>query len=277
MKKLLVQLWRTVFPHLPLALRKSYRKWVWSRRYENATFPLEFVGFETLGNCNRSCDYCPVSVLPKRRGKLPNTLVFDLFDQLAKIEYRKEIGFHFLNEPLVDKRIFSFLTYARQKLRDANIKLFTNGDLLDADVLTKLVRECKVSLVSVSLHDREIEEKINVVLTEIDDDIRQHVGTEAFYDPTKVKISHRGGSLLEKTDTYNFEYVNEEGCDKTQFHIDHNGDVHPCGDDGLGEYILGNVKENSLLEIYAQGRNQIKNHFIGNFTNPACLKCIGKG
>ncbi|MEM9707046.1 MAG: SPASM domain-containing protein, partial [Pseudomonadota bacterium] len=64
-----------------------------------------------------------------------------------------------------------------------------------------------------------------------------------------------------------------EGCNRIQFNIDYLGDVHPCCMDFGSEYVLGNVTETSLIDIWRNTRHQFKQHFTGDYQRAVCFRC----
>lgn len=280
---LIKKLWASCLGGLPVPLMRIYRKVTWYRKFERHPFPFKTIQIETQANCNRDCGYCPVSILPKRTGRMADEVIESIIQQLQEINYSQLLHFHFLNEPLLDKRIFRFLTLAKESLPKARIQLTTNGDLLDMDVINRLIFECRVDNIQISLHDQETDIRFTSLLAVAPDDVTNKVNVKKMYDAKKVngvsnkKIISWGGSLQHREDEYDFRRVPLSGCDKTDLIIDYLGDVHPCCDDALSEYVLGNVHKNTILEIWDGSRSQFKEHFTGNFKKIPCDRCTKIG
>lgn len=99
------------------------------------------VEIETINKCNGSCSFCPVS-----RGndiREPLKMSWDLYtniiEQLAEINYAGYLALQSNNEPFLDETIIEKHEYARKKLPDAKMVLFTNGTLLDLSKFIKIV------------------------------------------------------------------------------------------------------------------------------------------
>lgn len=273
------QLWGGILGTLPVPVMRIYRKVTWHRKFENHPFPINRVAIETLANCNRACDYCPVSILPKRSDRMADEVVEGIIHQLHELKYNQSLQFHYLNEPLLDKRIFRFLTLAKESLPKAHIHLTTNGDLLDMDVINRLIFECRIDGIQISLHDREADIRFTSMLAEAPDDVMNKINYKKMYDAKKVngvtnkKIYSWAGVFLDRKDDYDFREMPLSGCDQTSLVIDSLGKVHPCCFDGLSEYILGSIHDSTLSEIWDKSRSQFKEHFTGNFVKNVCKKC----
>jgi hypothetical protein len=115
----------------------------------------EFIEIETSTYCNRSCWWCPNSIYINR-SKIQRLISPDLFKKiildLKNLEYKGQIALHNYNEPLYDPKLFKHISLIREKLPDANVLIFTNGDILDRIYCEKLEKK-GVSYVRITLHD----------------------------------------------------------------------------------------------------------------------------
>ncbi len=159
----------------------------------------------------------------------------------------------------------------------ANCLLTTNGDLLD---LPKALRffENGVSDIAISAHDEETFVRFQSIKTELPDALRQNLSIRPYYragDGTgAARITNRGGSVdLTEYEADEVTEASPEGCDRIQFNIDNNGNVHPCCMDFGDEYVLGNAFEDKLYDIWMQSKEQIKDHYLGNYTKAVCFRC----
>jgi len=103
-----------------------------------SNYGFSVVQIETMSICDMNCKFC---AYPKRNDKgqtLPEPTILSVLDSLSADESVKYITFNQLNEPLLDKRIYGFIKYARnQKLK---VMLVTNGiSFRSKDVISHLV------------------------------------------------------------------------------------------------------------------------------------------
>ena len=84
---------------------------------DNNIFLVNRVSFQLSNLCNYTDIHkaCPLSLC---RGKeiLPSTVVHKTIDELAEFDYSGLIGFHIYNEPMIDPRLFLFISYAKKRL-----------------------------------------------------------------------------------------------------------------------------------------------------------------
>ena len=125
------------------------------------------VRLELSAYCNRSCSYCPVSVLEKRKDKtaqMPWEMFTQCIDELAQIGYTGMVWFCLFNEPLYDKeQLFRALDYTDKLLPGCFIKIVSNGDYLTAEYFRELT-EHRIDELTISVHysgtwDRETQLK----------------------------------------------------------------------------------------------------------------------
>lgn len=113
------------------------------------------VEVETHSYCNRRCDYCP-NVVGDRLGdnkRMPDHLWQMVIDNLEEIGYAHNLVFTSYNEPLADRIIIERVAQARQKLPQATLMIYTNGDYLNADYLEQL-SQAGLNYLHVSIHTR---------------------------------------------------------------------------------------------------------------------------
>jgi hypothetical protein len=96
---------------------------------------------EVTAHCNWGCRFCPVATDPKPRRTMPLDLFTEIITKLTSYPTVKYVGFHFYNEPTLDK----FFPQRIGILRDHDMKLvlFTNGSAL-TEAKLRLLKESGV-------------------------------------------------------------------------------------------------------------------------------------
>jgi len=123
------------------------------------------VGIETISLCNRSCGYCPVGKKRFRETRdhasMDMKLYSKIIDDLAAAPRTKNgIGYNgnlFLvafGEPVLDKQMAQRIKIAKDKLPEARVGLFSNGDLLTEEILNGWV-DAGLDNVYVTPHDKD--------------------------------------------------------------------------------------------------------------------------
>lgn len=142
--KPLRRVFQKAFPRLHerltvLNLQRKDRRYLRQQRQafaalsEAATKP-SHIEIETLNRCNNTCGFCPVNRHddPRVLTRMDEALFHRIIDDLAAWGYDRTLNLFSNNEPFLDKRIFAFAAYAREKLPNAYIQIITNGMALDA-------------------------------------------------------------------------------------------------------------------------------------------------
>lgn len=90
------------------------------------------VEIETFNCCNGICPFCPVNKNNDTRvhKKMDIQLFKKIIQELSELEYSGRLGMFSNNEPFLDSRIEDLTKYAREKLPNAVIYLYTNGTVL---------------------------------------------------------------------------------------------------------------------------------------------------
>lgn len=114
-------------------------------------YGFQVLQIETYGLCNMECGFCPYPSKSEnaKTSKLEDSLIKKIIDEVdPKDEKFRYVTFSQFNEPLLDKRIFEFIEYAKNK--GLEVYFITNGLLLDKkrniDKLIELNPVIKISL-----------------------------------------------------------------------------------------------------------------------------------
>ncbi len=211
----------------------------------------DHIEVETINRCNGNCSFCPVNSKddPREKTIMKVELFEKIVNQLAKIGYKGRFTTFSNNEPLLDERIIDFNRYARKKLPDARMHLFTNGTLLTIEKFTALM-EVLDELIIDNYHQdlklikpcREIEEYCR-----IHPQLKKKV-TIVLRKPKEI-LTSRGGEAP------NRRHVPDYGKDRCalpfrQMVVRPDGKVSLCCNDALGKYTLGDVDKETLLDIW---------------------------
>lgn len=199
------------------------------------------VAFETSNFCNRACAFCPVSVEPKPRARLSESLFLRVLVQLERAEYAGDICFNWYNEPLADKRLPWFITQARRACPQSHIYFATNGDFLDVAEFDRLVR-VGVSLVRVSQYDGGVSPHVQAIL-------------DRGRDLDRICVSVKGPDELTNTRGGIVGKIAEplrRTCSRPveQLIVSATGDVPLCCNDYRVSVKVGNVADTSILDLW---------------------------
>lgn len=193
------------------------------------------VEIEINTRCNRSCSYCPVSILPppSANNNMPWSIYERIVLQLEGIHYDGRISFHLYSEPLLRKDLHKFVSYAKSRLPRCSIVLFTNGDLLTEEKYQTLMK-AGVDTIVITAHSGAVHP----------DRPRQIVQY-----PSDLELTNRGGVIPLPT----AQEMLAVPCfaPGEMLIITVNGDVLLCYEDARREVTLGNIVAETLFDIWS--------------------------
>lgn len=231
------------------------------------------IEYEMNSACNRTCSYCPVSIKARPKGFFDKDSYKKLIDELAEHNYRGEITPNFYGEPLLDKRIYDFVHYSRQKLPFCQIVINTNADALNVEKLERLI-ESGVSIVVISQHDPVPSKAIKTIQDhlEANPERRSQVQIYNWTLPGRI-LSNRGG-LVEDT---RVQYMSDSGCFRSRrATLTHDGEMVICCEDYNAEYVYGNVTEKGFMDVWKASQQHRRSIYIGDYQEPICKVCVGQ-
>jgi len=258
----------------------------------------KYLQIETTTFCNATCWFCPNHLVPKQH--MPWELFTSVIDSTRGmgITYRP-FG---LGEPLVDPRIEQILSYIKQD-PTAKIEIHTNGAPLSQKIEDKIVPY--VDLVRFSIDG--ITSKTFDESRGISFDLTYHNAKRFIVKNRNIDVEVRMINLP-GTEDEQWEYLNywnnvRPGCalitelyehpwttqtestndpcvkcqDEAFVYID--GSVHPCCWDFDDREILGNIKEQSLIDIWKSHKfKQLRERLLKGERNKynLCSRCDAK-
>jgi radical SAM protein with 4Fe4S-binding SPASM domain len=201
------------------------------------------ISFELSNLCNYSSFHkkCPLSLEVNPR-ILKSKIVYNVLDTLKLFEFQGEIAFHTYNEPLIDPRLFQFISYAKQSCPNSNIYICTNGFYLDQNLAIEL-EEVGVTEMYISAYTEQEFERISKIDHKI-----------------PYKIAHQ--SLDDRLNQYTHPIMNiSKPCfaPLNEICISRDGTIVLCCLDWKKEYAFGDLnnetfenilKKEKLKEIY---------------------------
>jgi MoaA/NifB/PqqE/SkfB family radical SAM enzyme len=240
---------------------------------------LKLIEIEVYSYCNRKCWFCPNSYINRHSNNnvMPEEMYLSILNQLAEIDYDKEITYSRYNEPLAYREIIlKRISQARETLPKAKLRTNTNGDYVTLDYIYALrdagLNELFIQqyLANNELYDhakmrKRMQQKIkmlDVEYTVISDVDNQRIEYDLNIDGIIVHLRARnfaveGTSRTEKVAGFNEEYVRTKPCGQpfNNMYIDYDGSVMVCCNtrSDVPEHkngIMAHVNDAPLWEIY---------------------------
>lgn len=209
------------------------------------------VEIETLNQCNGNCDFCPVSRKNDNRTvrTMSDAIFKKIIDELSEMNYSGRLTLFGNNEPFLDPDIIERHKYAREKVPNAKMHLYTNGTLLNIEKFIeitkyldeliidnyhpelKLIKPCE-EIAEYCKDNPEYGKKVTIVLR----------------NPHEI-LTSRGGDSPNRKD---MRIYAKSSCTLPfkQLEIRSEGKVSLCCCDPLGKMTLGDVSKNTLKEIW---------------------------
>lgn len=222
-----------------------------SERASKGITLFEEIRLETRTRCNSTCDFCPCSVQNETRQDIimSEECFRKIIDELADMNYDGRIKLYINNEPLMDKRLPDFLKYINSKKMDLKwILIQTNGLLLNYELGCSLFENGLTWLV---VNDYSRDGQLSQKHIDIIEKLRSRFPDKRidFYQRTTHEVlSNRAGLSPNLSLKMRFD----NGClfPIRQMNITANGNVGFCCVDVYMKNPLGNVMEQSLVDIW---------------------------
>lgn len=239
--------------------------------------PIE-VSIETQAVCNARCTFCPYPTLERKGVQMSDKLLNRLLDEFAT---KFKVPFLFspfkVNEPFLDKRLLPLCETFNAVVPHGGLRLFSNGSALTDKNLEGVARLKRVVHLWISLNEHQAEAYevtmgLNFAHTTRNlDRLHGMIGAGEFMHP--VVVSRVGGNndflqyvrnrwprfqpAIIKRDAW-IDFTNADDpevpntpCNRWwELNVMADGKVALCCMDGEGKYAIGDVNEQSMLEIY---------------------------
>ncbi|APG18854.1 UNVERIFIED_ORG: MoaA/NifB/PqqE/SkfB family radical SAM enzyme [Kosakonia oryzae] len=243
---------------------------------------VEIINLELSYNCNRKCDYCPVSFSNRQalQRYMDTTTLEKICAELASIRYENRISLNLYNEPLLDLDLERKITLIKEALPYSHIAFNSNGDFLDIERLSTL-SDSGLNNICVTLHPSSnvtqtpaaIRRRVTKLLDKLEcGDKYPDFSINDVVNSTSILFRHRGVQIKiqwpdwRKYGTNRAGVLTEHAASATirtspcvkpfrEFTIFYDGTVQPCCESFLDDKTnlapAGNVATSSIFDIYA--------------------------
>ncbi|MCS4432859.1 radical SAM/SPASM domain-containing protein [Aquiflexum gelatinilyticum] len=212
-------------------------------------YPLfEKISIESNSYCNRSCSFCTRSSDNREKVRMPEELIFKVLFELAEIEYKGLISFHFYNEVFTDKRIFTF--FEKCKELGLNNYIFTNGDFLTKEVVDRL-KNYNIKEFALSIYDWKTEEDFQAKCDYFQEELKLSDHNWEFYIiKGGDNFGNRAGYVSHKEEKLPLPLT--AGCSKIEKKIDvrYDGSVVMCCQDYYSVHKIGDIRKDNIIDIW---------------------------
>lgn len=112
--------------------------------------------------CNAACVFCPYPTMKRKKGTMSMELFRKLIDETVNLPLIEHLTFTGLGETLLDKHLVERIRYARSKMPDMMIDIYSNGTYLTKERIDELI-DAGLSILYVSLNGVTAEKRQQVM------------------------------------------------------------------------------------------------------------------
>ncbi len=275
---------------------------------------------ELTNICNANCIYCGYRFMKRKKGVMSEVLFKKLVDEFDDMGGGDINITGIVGDPLVNQNIVERITYLRTKKNIRNIKLSTNGILLQKVGIKRLLESGVNSiLINMGGMDKETYKMLfgTDAFYEVYENVREILNTNKSIDRTvdlTIVIKYISLDGMSKNKSYLllkelgknshkkiiFDNIYDSWCGRISkndmigdmklklnrekkepcsllyntLSIMWNGDVVPCCRDLDGDLILGNVMEQSIIDIWKGNiLKNLRESFTQGTIPSICDKC----
>jgi len=230
------------------------------------------IGLETISKCNAKCTFCPYTTL-ERKGKMSGWLLDKLIEEMMDFETPFFVSPFKVNEPLLDNRFYD-ICRTIEAATCAYLRIFTNGAALTQRRIDEISQLKRVHHLCVSLNSHIPEEYEALMSMPFERTAKRldNLHNQDFPHPvflTCVGYPNRPfvvyclnrwpkfkPQVSPKTSWLGYTKsqvrdVPDLSCHRWfELSVMSNGIVSLCCQDGEGQFPVGDVNKNTLLEVY---------------------------
>jgi radical SAM protein with 4Fe4S-binding SPASM domain len=227
----------------------------------------------TKSGCNLKCSFCPNNYLPETDHEMEDIVFEKIINELLQLEYSGRITLYLMNEPFRDSRLPQLVETTRNACPNARINIITNGVLPTHEDMKELF-DCGLTDADISCYTNFTWDKWRRF--KLSNNLNTNAMNFNVPDlPRYLGMNNRGGNVpgIGSPSKVGVGY-----CDRpfVQMYINSQGQSILCCSDYKYEVIMGDVKDNTLMEIwnnskYEQYRNSLQNKIRKGLT--LCERC----
>lgn len=227
--------------------------------FQNKLFPLPTeIEISESGTCNRKCSFCPRSTPGFKDIKefISEDLIKKVAEELRYLNYEGVIRFSGFVEPMLDKNIYFHIKKFKDLLPKCRIELVTNGDPLNIVRLKKLFSH-GLDKILISVYDgKDDVKKFDNMISQCGLNKDQYLVRDRSLPEVEdfgITLSNRAGMMENagyKISALNSPLNNPCYIPSYTLFFDYLGDVLMCPHDWGKKIVLGNLKNEKLIDIW---------------------------
>lgn len=216
--------------------------------------------------CNRRCVFCPradVELYPNQNLHISLDLCSKIADELRALKYSGGVAFSGYGEPTLHPEFVEMVKIFGKNIRT---ELITSGDFLTPQITADLYK-AGISQILVSLYDGPHQiEHFKEIFTEAKVPDSHYFLRDRWYSMDSdygVKLTNRAGTVTEGNQA---DVEENRPCFYTHYSmsIDWNGDVLLCVQDWNKKVKMGNLNNQTLIDVWNSPNFNKYRRILGN-------------
>lgn len=236
------------------------------------------ISLETINRCNGTCAFCPVNknLDPRPFMRMSSELFTRIIDELSGMNFSGYMNLHGNNEPFMDSRIEDMYRYAREKLPNAKLFIYTNGTLMTPERFRKVIPCLDMMIINNYTEDYGLHENVKKIFELVkaspeywDKDITIQVRC------INEILTNRAGSAPNRISPAGWEDSAICIMPFTDLNIYPDGTAGLCCNDAFEKTNCGNVSTSSIYDIWTSRTYRTLREAIGRSRSdyPFCKGC----
>ena len=236
-----------------------------------------FLDFETISSCNRTCRTCIRNSHPDRGAARPwfeehylsEDLIYEAIEQATAIGFRGGVCLSHYNEPTMDERLPEIARRVRAYPELGRVFFNTNGDFMTEEMAAELDGVLDRIIVTLYMKDPKKSERAEWMRS-LFKTTRLDLITEPHHTPTHFTPAYDLPVLIEKAQGMN--------CAQPQVRviINHRRDYLLCCDDVIGNFDLDKFPDVGIEEHWFGKHKTLADTLArpgGRADLPYCMTC----
>lgn len=237
-------------------------------------FPiLDCIFIETTTACTRKCIWCTHHYYDIKPHFMSEEVFLKIISHLKRLDFSGRLSFYLNGEPLLDRRLSTWVSIGKKSCPRSFTFIISNGDLLTCERIIELV-DSGLDAMKVNTYDDKTFFKVSEEIQKLPASFSRHVFHLDY--SKKSDWTSRGGTVpvVSKKD---IKKMLKMVCLRPfrQMYITSQGLVAQCCSDALNRYIMGDIKKQLLLEIWnGEPFTRVRNSLLGKGElNDLCRVC----
>jgi radical SAM protein with 4Fe4S-binding SPASM domain len=185
-------------------------------------------------------------------------LFLSIIHQLKQLNYSGQVALFSNNEPFLDSRISKFAEIARENLPDAYIHLYTNGSLLTLEKFLDIIKFLDRIIIDNYNDALELNEPVKIIYDYCIKNDSYKSKIEIHLRKINEVLLTRGGQSPNnnKKETLQIPCI----LPYKQIIVRPDGKISLCCNDALGKFTLGDLTQQSLIDIWNSDKYDVIRH-----------------